>query len=321
MSDPASVEKLAEHGIVDAVLDLLRARPAPVPPGADGDGDGDPADAPPDADANKENARAPTPEARKAAAEAEAIHAKYDTVSLPAARALAHLCGAPSPVRREMGKALLHVRVVFGLLDPDLASPSLVEAALRILASLAQGSTYAAETIARLCAGKDDAAPSGGAWFVDLFSHPARRVVGKVARLACLLSRAARNREVLFGDWTDDAGVSLLRDATSPTDATDVESTDVDAASPTGVRTEGVPDLLATIFATLRRATDGKFTSPSGTSGSSSNVGSAAGASSSESEVMSRRRGASPLAIARRRCARAAVPRIRHKRSTTPDAA
>ena len=47
MSDPASVEKLAEHGIVDAVLDLLRARPAPVPPGADGDGDGDPADPPP----------------------------------------------------------------------------------------------------------------------------------------------------------------------------------------------------------------------------------------------------------------------------------
>ena len=256
MSDPASVEKLAEHGIVDAVLDLLRARPAPVPPGADGDGDGDPADAPPDADANKENAVAPTPEARKAAAEAEAIRAKYDAVSLPAARALAHLCGAPSPVRREMGKALLHVRVVFGLLDPDLASPSLVEAALRILASLAQGSTYAAETIARLCAGKDDAAPSGGAWFVDLFSHPARRVVGKVARLACLLSRAARNREVLFGDWTDDAGTSLLRDATSPTDVADVESTDVDAASPTGVRTEGVPDLLATIFATLRRATD-----------------------------------------------------------------
>ena len=252
MSDPACVAKLAEHGIVDAVLDLLRAKPPPVPPGADGDGDGDPADAPPDADADKENAREPTPEERKAAAEAEAIRAKYDAVSLPAARALAHLCGAPSPVRRDLGKALLHLRVVFHLLDPDAATPSIVEAALRILASLAQGSTYAADMIARMCAGKDDAAPRGGAWFVDLFSHPARRVVGKAARLAVLLCRARRNREVLFGDWTDDAGVSLLRDADAGSASADVDSD----SAPAGVRTEGVPDLLATIFATLRRSTD-----------------------------------------------------------------
>ena len=74
--------------------------------------------------------------------------------------------------------------------------------------------------------------------------------------------------------------------------------------------------------ARMRRATDGKFTSPSGTSGSSSNVGSAGGASSSESEAMSRRRGASPLAIARRRRARAAVPRIADVNGQqTPDAA
>ena len=32
MSDPASVAKLAEHGIVDAVLDLLRAKPPPSLP-------------------------------------------------------------------------------------------------------------------------------------------------------------------------------------------------------------------------------------------------------------------------------------------------
>ena len=200
MSDPASVEKLAEHGIVDAVLDLLRARPAPVPPGADGDGDGDPADAPPTPTRTRRTRARPTPEARKAAAEAEATRQVRHRLSPRRARPRAPLRRPePRPARDGQGAPSRPRRLRAP--DPDLASPSLVEAAALESSRHSPRDPRTPPRRSRDCApGKTT--PRRAAARGSSTSSPTPRVAspGKVARLACLLSpRRAKSRGTLRG--------------------------------------------------------------------------------------------------------------------------
>lgn len=226
--DPAEVAaKLVEHDVLDAVFALLRD--APPPASSD---DADPASD--DASDDKENAAAaaastapdPTPEALKRARRIAMLRAKHAAVTLPALRALAHLLGAPGPIRRDVGSALLRVRTVFAHLDPRRGDPSnaVLEAALRALASVAVSSASAASRIALMCAGKDEAFPDGARWFVDRFAAfepgkrrnaaaPSARVGAKAARLATLLLKTPANRAAMFGAWSEGAAAEDLEDS------------------------------------------------------------------------------------------------------------
>ena len=255
--DPAEVAaKLVEHDVLDAVFALLRD--APPPASSD---DADPASD--DASDDKENAAAaaastapdPTPEALKRARRIAMLRAKHAAVTLPALRALAHLLGAPGPIRRDVGSALLRVRTVFAHLDPRRGDPSnaILEAALRALASVAVSSASAASRIALMCAGKDEAFPDGARWFVDRFAAfepgkrrnaaaPSARVGAKAARLATLLLKTPANRAAMFGAWSEGAAAEDLEDSA------DAEPEPSAEASKSSEVVRRRPDLLAAAF-------------------------------------------------------------------------
>ena len=255
--DPAEVAaKLVEHDVLDAVFALLRD--APPPASSD---EADPASD--DASDDKENAAAaaastapdPTPEALKRARRIAMLRAKHAAVTLPALRALAHLLGAPGPIRRDVGSALLRVRTVFAHLDPRRGDPSnaVLEAALRALASVAVSSASAASRIALMCAGKDEAFPDGARWFVDRFAAfepgkrrnaaaPSARVGAKAARLATLLLKTPANRAAMFGAWSEGAAAEDLEDSA------DAEPEPSAEASKSSEVVRRRPDLLAAAF-------------------------------------------------------------------------
>ena len=95
---------------------------------------------------------------------------------------------------------------------PQTPEDCLREATLRVLASVASASTGAAAQVARLAAGRAEALPSAlpegnslgdspdasARWFDACLRSTDDRVVAKAARLAAVLTRTKRNRDVLF---------------------------------------------------------------------------------------------------------------------------
>ena len=95
---------------------------------------------------------------------------------------------------------------------PQTPEDCLREATLRVLASVASASTGAAAQVARLAAGRAEALPSAlpegnslgnspdasARWFDACLRSADDRVVAKAARLAAVLTRTKRNRDVLF---------------------------------------------------------------------------------------------------------------------------
>ena len=211
--DDDAVSKVQEHGIVDAVFRLLQGKPKPKPEkkkkmkratgNDDDDGEGYEQDE--EEEEGEEEEEELTPEEAKAREELNAAHERFDTVVLPATRAVAHLCGAPGPLRRYVADAIIYLRSLWALLEP-LSSPSTHEAALRSLTSTAQGSTSAASTLAGFVGGRDATLPKGGEWFVALLHSPAERVGGKCIRLALALTKTTTNRVKVFGDAARDDG-------------------------------------------------------------------------------------------------------------------
>jgi hypothetical protein len=156
--------KVQQHGIFDAVFRLLQGKPAPRPGKKSPQGmDANEEDAP-DADADvaaEEDDEELTPEEQKAREELHAAREKFDAVVLPATRAVAHLCGAPGPLRRYAADAIVYMRSLYNLLEP-LSSPSVHDAALRALASIAAGSTAGAATLAGFVGARDVTLPKVG---------------------------------------------------------------------------------------------------------------------------------------------------------------
>jgi hypothetical protein len=93
---------------------------------------------------------------------------------------------------------------------PQTPEDCLREASLRVLASVASASTTAAAQVARLAAGRAEALPSAlpegqikppeasKRWFDACLRSADDRVVAKASRLAAVLTRTKRNRDVLF---------------------------------------------------------------------------------------------------------------------------
>ena len=112
---------------------------------------------------------------------------------------------------------------------PQTPEDCLREATLRVLASVASASTTAAAQVARLAAGRAEALPSAlpegkikppeasARWFDACLRSADDRVVAKAARLAAVLTRTKRNRDVLFSSRStpkekDDDGLRVRRD-------------------------------------------------------------------------------------------------------------
>ena len=218
--DDAVVAEVRERGVLDAVFGLLRTKPPPEAPkrtwkrsttadhsDAESDAESEPGAASDGSDDDEEL----TPEEEKAREDARRARERFDEIVLPAARAVAHLCGAPGLLRRDTAGAILHLRALWSLLDPN-STPATHEASLRALCSIAQGSVVGAASLATLASGRDASNPKGCEWFVALFTSTDERVSCKAVRLANLLARTPANRAMIFGDAAadEDADDSFL---------------------------------------------------------------------------------------------------------------
>ena len=155
---------------------------------------------------------------------------------------------------------------------PQTPEDSLREASLRVLASVASASTTAAAQVARLAAGRAEALPSAlpegqikppeasKRWFDACLRSADDRVVAKASRLAAVLTRTKRNRDVLFSfssrvlaPKAKDDDVSCVRrdEALVASDSNDREEEEEEEEEMTND-----VDLLASVFQTFKTSSN-----------------------------------------------------------------
>ena len=152
---------------------------------------------------------------------------------------------------------------------PQTPEDCLREASLRVLASVASASTTAAAQVARLAAGRAEALPSAlpegqikppeasKSWFHACLRSADDRVVAKASRLAAVLTRTKRNRDVLFSfsslvlapKTKDDDVLCVRRDqALVASDSNDREEEEEEMTNDV--------DLLASVFQTFKTSSN-----------------------------------------------------------------